>query len=782
MEHTVVITQKPVLSGQQSIPDGAVCGNGDLAAILGNSGRGLRIFFGKNDLWCASTEAKAGGIRPLGFVDIDIPSALYEKVYEAQMRMDKADILCQFRDGYQFIEVNITVPHGKNVVLLSLNWSKNYHDPIPRLSINEGSGSHATSFEENGIQGAYTDFTGEDYVFETHAKTGIRKVSEGESSAVYAVMTATNFDSPTYRLDGLSLLETMDTAVVAKILAEHRAYWEEFYAKSSVTISDSSLENDWYASQYLLEICHGKPNFPPGLYGNFITVDKPKDSGAYKLNYHYEAPFYAAISSNHPELTDYYADPLNAAIAGGRENAADYLGCEGIYYPVLLGPMGLVPEEDRIHYEKMFLGQKFCASYAAVIMIMRWKGTMDLNYARSVLCPYLRELVAFWDSYMKNERGRYVIRNDSIEEIPYGEPKFKASKYKKQIKTKNNVISLGVVRMIYSTLIELSEFLPEIAEDRDHLEEVLANLSKYPKKGKRYAYAQSGKKKGKTDTVGIQHIYPLAQAGNDKKSLKRSKKTVEKTKRWKDENGTNSFYPAAVRVGVEAETILKHYKANRENFQLPNQLYAHKGGCLENVGLGAAMLNEMMLRSYDGVIRVFPNWEKTLDCEYRNLRANGAFLVSSEIKNGFVTFIEIQSEAGQPLSVANPFQAKGYGGCIARIGKEEMNVSGEILDIELSAGDTVLLTPANMPKVKVTKKEKKKAKKQTKKAKKQGKMEKKAIRSDKKDDKFYGKLEKKKAKKASKKFAKKEKKENKKYALYDKKYAKYQAKKRKKRK
>ena len=97
MNHTVVITKKPVLSGKQSTPDGAICGNGDLAAVLGSSEMGMRVFLGKSDLWYAADEGS--GIRPLGYVDINIPAALYNNVYRAEQRMDEAKVVCDFREG-----------------------------------------------------------------------------------------------------------------------------------------------------------------------------------------------------------------------------------------------------------------------------------------------------------------------------------------------------------------------------------------------------------------------------------------------------------------------------------------------------------------------------------------------------------------------------------------------------------------------------------------------------------------------------------------------------------
>lgn len=782
MKHTVVITKKPIMSGNSSIPDGALCGNGDLAAVLGSCKNGMRIFLGKNDIWCFSPESHSGGIRPLGYVDIAIPSSLYDNFYHVEQCMDDAKTVCSFRDGFNFINIELTVPATANVLLISMKWSRNFADIVPSLTISEAPGCKVSPFSENGVDGAYTDYVGDDYLYETHVKTGIKKVCGTAESAVYAVMACTNFDSSDYITTGLSLLEEMDEAVIAKLMSEHRDYWENFYSKSSVEIADKNLELDWYASQYLLAICRGKPMFPPGLYGNFITVPRPSWGGDYHLNYNFEAPFYAASGSNHPELTDYYHDPLFAAMEKGKENAADYLGCRGIYYPVALGPLGLFTEEDRLNPNKMFLGQKFCSAYAAVVMIMRWNATLDEDYARKILYPYLCETAAFWDDYLKNEKGKYVIYGDAIHEIPYYSKDFKEYKYKKEIKAKNSVLSLGAVRMIYSALLDLCDVIPEAKEHEEHWQNILNNLAKYPTKGGKYIYTQKGIKKSKSNTVGLQHFYPMAQAGADKKSLKLSKKTVEKTKRWCDDNGTNSMYPAAVRAGIPAEDVLKHYNKNKAKYGLPNKLYNHAGGCIENISIAAAMINEMLVKSFDGVIKVFPNWDKNIDCKFKDLRADGAFLVSAEIKNGYPVYVRIVSEKGAPLTVANPFAAKIFKGCNGTVNGETVACSGDYLEIDLPAGGCVEFTPAVAPKIKESNSDKKKAKKDKKKAKKTAKRSKKAAKNMVKDDKFYSKYNAKKAKKTAKKTAKKEKKQDKKYAKYDKKMAKAKAKRAKKRK
>ncbi len=85
-------------------------------------------------------------------------------------------------------------------------------------------------------------------------------------------------------------------------------------------------------------------------------------------------------------------------------------------------------------------------------------------------------------------------------------------------------------------------------------------------------------------------------------------------------------------------------------------MWSYQPMTLEGGFMAAASILEMLLQSYDGVIRVFPaipdvwSW-----AEFKNLRAEGAFLVSSEMVNGKVKFIEIKSEKGGKCKVKKNF-------------------------------------------------------------------------------------------------------------------------------
>jgi hypothetical protein len=72
----------------------------------------------------------------------------------------------------------------------------------------------------------------------------------------------------------------------------------------------------------------------------------------------------------------------------------------------------------------------------------------------------------------------------------------------------------------------------------------------------------------------------------------------------------------------------------------------------ENLSLPAVM-NECLLQSYSGVIRLFPNTTNLGPAQFRHLRATGAFLVSAAWDGRQVSGVEILSERGRRALIAD---------------------------------------------------------------------------------------------------------------------------------
>lgn len=659
MKHTVCITTPPERSGNQSIPDGALAGNGDLSVILGSSAIGMRVYIAKCDLWKANERPDSdGGIKPLGYVDFEIPRNLYEH-YHVEQRMDEGELFCRFAEGENFVQITIMVCAVKNDVFFDVSASSPELIRDPQFAVFRCNADGWKETRQDGIHIITRVFQNDSLAFPCKISAGIRAFSPNK----FVLTAATNFDSNTFETDVTSHLRSFSEEACQQEKRAHALWWQAFYSKSEFKTSDEQLELNWYACQYHLAICARNRAFPPGIYGNFITTDRVNWHGDYHLNYNYEAPFYAAFSSNHTELTDGYSVPLEEFMERGKACAKEYLNGKGLFYPVGLLPKGLFSEyrdSSPEEYEKMFLGQKSNAAYAAVILVMRWNSTRDTAYAQEHIYPFLKEVGAFWEDFLVFENGRYVIYDDAIHEVPYYLEHFNPRTYRKHIHAKNNLLSLGLVRMVFRALLDISEALDADTEKREKWRHILAHISGYPtftKKFKKvFRYTEKGPAWNKTNFLCLQHVYPVGQVDlRDKKMLQIARNTFFTNNRWFDDNATNSVFPCAARLGIDPALILKNLRLNYKKFQLPNLLMLHGGGCLENCSLTAATLNEMVLQSYDGIIRIFPNWDRDISCSFKNLRADGAFLVSAQMEEGEITHIEIFSERDARAVLQNPY-------------------------------------------------------------------------------------------------------------------------------
>ncbi|MHC4627870.1 MAG: glycosyl hydrolase family 95 catalytic domain-containing protein, partial [Planctomycetota bacterium] len=113
---------------------------------------------------------------------------------------------------------------------------------------------------------------------------------------------------------------------------------------------------------------------------------------------------------------------------------------------------------------------------------------------------------------------------------------------------------------------------------------------------------------------------------------------------------------------------------------------------LEGNFAAAAGLQEMLLQSYSGSIRIFPAvpaaWE---DVSFKTLRAEGAFLITAERTAGRTHRVEITSEKGGLCRIENPFGQAEYE-IEGAVGADLKETNGEFA-IMTSPGQKITLIP-----------------------------------------------------------------------------------------
>ena len=110
----------------------------------------------------------------------------------------------------------------------------------------------------------------------------------------------------------------------------------------------------------------------------------------------------------------------------------------------------------------------------------------------------------------------------------------------------------------------------------------------------------------------------------------------------------------------------------------------------ENLSL-PAVLNECMLQSYDGVLRLFPNTNRMGAASFRDLRAAGAFLVSAAWDGNRVTDLRIHSEKGRTIRLVWPWPNVSPSIQTASGARVELELHGRVVTWRTRAGESYLV-------------------------------------------------------------------------------------------
>lgn len=692
MKHIFYIDQQAALVPGKKFPDGVITGNGDLSVVWSGTTDRVRLYIGKCDFWHSDENAHrhpCGGIAPLGMIELLLPQFPFSP-YRVEQDLDHARLTGYYTEGRFDATLTVTVCAVENTILLELDRTFPGLSASVKLLSLEGNDAITETGEMGEMSYIVRGFDSETTRFPTYAMSVLREISrshkENRERLRWAVSVSTNHDTAAYREAAMEQISCIDDEDFENKLKAHSRWWQDFWAKSGVSLPDEDLENHWYMGLYTMACCARNEKFPPGLWGTFGTADGQAWFGDYHLNYNYQAPFYALSSSNHTELTDCYLAPVMDFLPKAKRYAKQYLGCRGAYFPVSIGPLGMesdVRAESKEHGH-LFLGQKSNGAYAAVVPMMRWYCTRDEAYGK-LIYPLLREIGDFWEDYLTFEDGRYMIYNDTLHEIQWWSgPDFVP---KNGFNDVNVILSLGLVRMVMRLLIDLSTSLNVDCERIEKWQHILDHLPEpqIVEKNGIPVLLEADNGEWKMDPLSLRYMYPAGQIGKytTPELYQAARNTLEKCAAWDSENQFCEFFITAARLEYPPEKLIGHIRDHIRNRQLPNGLFSFRGGGIENCAAIPGTINEMLLQSSEHILRLFPCWDRTRNASFHGLRAYGAFVVDGAVTDG-VIHAEILSEVGAVLRIERP----GEGYSVLYRGKT-VPLEKQITDFETRPGERV---------------------------------------------------------------------------------------------
>jgi len=712
------------IPGKLSI-NGPLLGNGDMKVAIGGVSEALRFYIGKNDLWYLRNR-DALRTPVFGTLTLEAP-ALKGAGYSISQTVRDGVTTARFATKPGVLQSKSYVAATRNLLLIELSAEKQVFDLSAVLIPSRLNVAKIHTEKRGNIFFASKEFTkevadipsgyavawkvlGSDSFEGNSAGDRVALKIKPETPVTLVIAMDSLFKSEDYKMRVVkSLSEISEVSDLLKIRREHTAWWDNYWRKGYIEIDEPLVQRDYYRSLYILAASSRDPGFPPGLFA-WNTTDNPAWGGAYWMNYNFVASFYGLVSSNRLEQHDPQDAPFLEFIERGRELAKAITKTRGVLYPISIGPKGIDKYQGGKHAAKysgnnreggtITHGQRSNAAYGAVNMVWRWYGTYDLEYAGKVY-PYVREVATFWEDYLKFENSRYVIYGDSIHEGSG--------------RNANPILTLGLVHNTMAAALDMSRELGIDTDRREKWQHIIDHLSGYVTQtvGGRtvFRYTEKGMAWNRSNTLGIQQVFPGNTIALDShpELLQVAQNTARVMQRWYDGNGSNSFFPTAVRIGLDPQLILNKLAGYSKKMR-PNGFWNNPHG-IENCSTVPNTLSEMLCMSYLSVgkaylhgkpetrrkqleglphlIRLFYVWPKNRDARFVNIRTRGAFLVSSELKDGKVRYVSVLSEKGRTCHIQNPWP--GAEVSLYRDGARAETVIGERIAIETKPNETIRL-------------------------------------------------------------------------------------------
>ena len=684
-QYTGVWTSPPATLTNGETVDAPLLGNGDIGVAVGGSIADQTMYIGKNDFFSSASHA----IRPLGRIVITDP-AMSGSSYHVVQNIANAEVDGSYTLGGQTLSTTSWVDANSGMLATSFTLAGGSAQTIGITLQNGSGGTPAISTAGNDLDADVYADTGSGS--DPHARIAARTIGQtrsisgntisltiqpGTTSTLVAGIIS-SVDSPTWQSDADSLVGNLTQQDVNNHNASHRSWWQGYWNQSYAEIPDKAIEKSWYGSPYLLACLSRSGKTAPGLWGNWITGNM-NWNGDFHTNYNYEAPFYAALSTNHIAQMGSYDKPVLDWQSAGQSLATQN-GFTGVLYPVGISPNG-TSADMNLH------NQKSDAVNLASDMVMRFEYTDDTTYAAKVY-PWLKQVGLFWQNYLtwNPATSTYDIGNDA----PHEDQAYPQT---------NSGMSLGLVHLLFQGLIDMSTALNQDASTRttwQYIESHLSHLSTMTVGGQtilRETQVGSDFINDGND-IDAQAIYPGSLIGldSDPTLLQEARSTIGAlTNAWHGGNAPATFYAAAARVGYNPSTILANLHDEATNQSYNNIAIHHNGGGIENVNVTTSGLDEMLLQSFQNDIKVFPDWPANTNAKFGDLLAYGDFLISSSESGNAAQYIRVVSQHGGNFTFTNPWPGSVE---LYRNGTDTGTVSGSKITVATSAGDTLDLAPA----------------------------------------------------------------------------------------
>lgn len=716
--HDLLYTE-PALTWDEGFP----LGNAVLGALVWGGGAPLKISLDRTDLW---------DLRPVPEYNsenysyavmrqwekegrYDELKALYDEPYQrpAPTKIPAGRIEISFADGKQFREGRLQVKNGMaetyfsgdTVVRVWIHAS----EPVGVIEI-EGGGDVVLTLRPPDFAGTRDDTASKGFVMGALSQLGYPppKTAAGSECSSFCQEGWDGFSFGAYlcrRTTGKGLVAVWSIAStfegedplrrateraqaaleqVEALRTSHSAQWQAYWDKGRVSVPNPAIERQWYLDMYKFGAAARRGAPPITLQGPWTADDGklPPWKGDYHHDLNTQLSYWPCYSGNRLEEGLGFLDWLWE----NRKNAEDWTR-RFFNMPGLNVPMTSDLHLKQIGGWRQYTHSSTTAAWLAHHFYLHWQYSRDRKFLEERAYPWLEAAATFLEA-VTSERDPNGLRTLPLS----SSPEINDNRPEAWFPTMTNYDN-ALIRWTFEKTSELAGELGKSGE-AERWRTVLGEMPPL-------ALAPSGAllvAAGHPLEASHRHfshamaIHPLGlvDRGMEPEAARTVLATLEDLKRlgtdwWTGYSfswlaslaaraGDGAAAEKALHMFAEAFVLRNSFHCNGDQSGKGYSKFTYRPFTLEGNFAFAAGLNEMLLQSHTGVIRVFPavpaGWE---DVAFSTLRAAGAFLVSASREGGRVAGVTIDSETGAVPVVECPWT-----GITGALDSEEMSAAMHI--------------------------------------------------------------------------------------------------------
>lgn len=605
------------------------------------------------DLWNAETRScirtASGEIRLKAYVTSESPYI----IVEAEATEGEKD----FR--WQFYPESTDSPRQLNAIRKK---SKNH------LKKDYVSNPPSQLYERNGL-----DYCWQPLLNGGGTATVWKEMRKG-NKRILVISNAHSFPEMNALQKAETALTNLQIADLPALRQAHQDWWHAYYPQSFISLPDKKIENFYWVQIYKLA---STTRIGGGLLDNSgpWQVLTPWPNAWWNLNV--QLSYWPVYTSNRLELGMPIVDVVNDNFENLINNVPEAYRKDAAALPVATD-FNLVGTDIRVPGSKPF-AQVGNLPWLCHNLWLQYRYSMDETILRNVIFPTLRRAINFYIPFLeKDEQGILHLKETYSPE--YGN-------------TKDCNYDIALLRWGCETLLETCRILSIDDDLCLTWQHIVDNLTNYPQNengimiGKDVPYSHSHR-----HFSHLLMFYPLYLLNAEQQGSKELlEKSIEHWHSMPDNILGFSYTGASLLYAAFGEGNKALEKLNGL-FALtlrPNTMYMESGPVIETPLSGAQCVHDMLLQSWGKKIRVFPavpsQWK---NIQFKDLRTEGAFLVSAVRKEGKTINIQIKSLAGEPCTLQTDMKNP-----IVKIGNATLTTKGENeYTLDLKKGETVTIT------------------------------------------------------------------------------------------